>query len=72
MKVKVLKKHYMEILIFLGIEVKIVIKLKLYLLQVHLFLGVRHISISIKPFQPSDAMWRHAFHLSLICMSFAH
>jgi hypothetical protein len=24
------------------------------------------------PFQPSDAMWRHTFHLSLICMSFAH
>jgi hypothetical protein len=23
------------------------------------------------PSQPSDAMWRHTFHLSLICMSFA-
>jgi hypothetical protein len=23
------------------------------------------------PFQHSDAMWRHTFHLSLICMSFA-
>jgi hypothetical protein len=25
----------------------------------------------LNPFQPSDAMWRHTFHLSLICMSFA-
>jgi hypothetical protein len=23
------------------------------------------------PFQPSDAMWCHTFHLFLICMSFA-
>jgi hypothetical protein len=23
------------------------------------------------PFQPSDAKWRHIFHLSLICVSFA-
>jgi hypothetical protein len=26
---------------------------------------------SVNPFQPIDAMWRHTFHLSLICMSFA-
>jgi hypothetical protein len=26
---------------------------------------------SFNPFQPSDAMWCHTFHLSLICMSFA-
>jgi hypothetical protein len=23
------------------------------------------------PFQPTDATWRHTFHLSLICLSFA-
>jgi hypothetical protein len=27
--------------------------------------------MNVNPFQPSDAMWRHTFHLSLICMSFA-
>jgi hypothetical protein len=26
---------------------------------------------TFNPFQPSDAMWLLAFHLSLICMSFA-
>jgi hypothetical protein len=26
---------------------------------------------TVNPFQPSDAIWRHTFHLSLICMSFA-
>jgi hypothetical protein len=25
----------------------------------------------LNPFQPTDAMWRHTFHLSLICLSFA-
>ena len=25
---------------------------------------------NINPFQPSDAMWHHTLHLSLICMSF--
>jgi hypothetical protein len=28
--------------------------------------------VHINPFQPSDAMWRHTFHLSLICTSFVH
>jgi hypothetical protein len=31
----------------------------------------RHIDL-VDPFQPSDAMWRRTFHLSLVCMSFAH
>jgi hypothetical protein len=26
----------------------------------------------LNPSQPSDAMWHHNFHLSLLCMSFAH
>jgi hypothetical protein len=30
------------------------------------------IYISFNPFEPSDAMWRRTFHLSLICVSFAH
>jgi hypothetical protein len=37
--------------------------------------GKRHQFLRFKtlnPFQASDAMWRHTFHLSLICMSFAH
>jgi len=38
----------MEILTYFEIEVKIVIKLNLNLLQVHLFLGVRPISVSVK------------------------
>jgi len=38
----------MEILTYLGIEVKTVIKLNLNLLQVHPFLGVRQISASVK------------------------
>jgi hypothetical protein len=29
-------------------------------------------SLRINPSQPNDAMWRHTFHLPLICMSFAH
>jgi hypothetical protein len=28
-------------------------------------------SLKINYFQPSDAMWHHTFHLSLICTSFA-
>jgi hypothetical protein len=28
-------------------------------------------SVDFNPLQPSDAIWRHTFHLSLICMSFA-
>jgi len=38
----------MEILTYFGIEVNIVIKMNLNLLQVHLFLGVRQISISVE------------------------
>jgi hypothetical protein len=31
-----------------------------------------NIPVLVNPFQPSDAKWRHTFHLSLTCMSFAH
>jgi hypothetical protein len=32
----------------------------------------QHHIVLVNPFQPSDAMCHHTFHLSLICMSFAH
>jgi hypothetical protein len=38
------------------------------------FLNIMYLKLrfqSLNHFQPSDAMWRHTFRLSLICMSFA-
>jgi hypothetical protein len=44
----------------------------------HCFASVQCLIINVtahtkllNPFKPSDAMWRHTFHLSSICMPFA-
>ena len=45
---------------------------KIYLVVGFQFCCELHVWVErINPFQPSDAMWHHTFHLSLICMSFA-